>query len=163
MLSLTFLILPICALAAPSSYGTAHAPFVKRYEDAPFAPGSEHGPYELCGGTTDSPVKSTNAAKWSDCKAIQDWAAANDGSWELKRVTDPNDPNDWSVLHRSGNCALVVQNAVATRVGNQDVVNLLDSIKDDANDEGNIEEKGGISECSGDIGVSYWLRDTNGL
>lgn len=81
----------------------------------------------------------------------------------VKRVTDPNDPNDWSVLHRSGNCALVVQNAVATRVGNQDVVNLLDSIKDDANDEGNIEEKGGISECSGDIGVSYWLRDTNGL
>ncbi|KAI2623138.1 hypothetical protein GGR54DRAFT_638380 [Hypoxylon sp. NC1633] len=163
MLSLVLLVLPLCALAAPSSRPLAHTSTIKRAEDAPFAPAtSQQGPFDICSTPSYTPSSNENLAPWSDCLQIRDWARDHKGEWILSSTTNTNDDADWTALHRYGNCALFVKNGASTAVGNKDVADAIDAMHTN-NGGDDIGLKGSFDGCHGGVAVDFWLRNSVGL
>ncbi|KAI8951339.1 hypothetical protein F4801DRAFT_578552 [Xylaria longipes] len=149
----TLLTIPIAALATVS----------KRFGTIPFAPAtSEQGAFHKCSTEEYHKGNLSHTANMLDCLELGEWAKDNNGMWILDATTDANEEDDdWHILRVQGTCALVVKNNQTTSVGNQDVVDFIESVHlGDGIELGPIEELGSFCGCPGGADVSFWLRSS---
>ncbi|KAI1076060.1 hypothetical protein F5B20DRAFT_339976 [Whalleya microplaca] len=134
---------------------------IKSNENASWVPDSPGEPlFPQCGTQIHTSSHNNNIAPWMDCLGIQDWARHNAGEWELHGQNDLNNVTDWTVLTKSGNCALLVKHTLPTIIGSSDVDSLLEKIWYDSGTQmGQVEEVGQLKACHTDVDVTFWLRD----
>ncbi|KAI0833052.1 hypothetical protein F5Y06DRAFT_307382 [Hypoxylon sp. FL0890] len=82
------------------------------------------------------------------------------GEWTFDRTTDPKDENDWNTVFVKAGCALLIKNTAPTKVGNQDVADLLNGFYYNNYSGDTLEERGVFNTCSNDVVVEFWLRGT---
>ncbi|KAH9904774.1 hypothetical protein F4778DRAFT_45480 [Xylariomycetidae sp. FL2044] len=166
-----FMLLPLGGTAAipathPSTTETSspspspsHA---KRYDSVPFSPTG--GNINKCGSVSHRRINNdaeSNVAEWLNCVDITETKGTY---WLDTPTTDSNSSNgdnNWSVLGQSryGGCAILVRSGASTAVSSKDVDDLLRKIKmEDDIRLADIEEKGSLYECGGNVTVDFWLR-----
>ncbi|KAI1175491.1 hypothetical protein F4777DRAFT_578986 [Nemania sp. FL0916] len=157
------LVTPLAALAAPSAAAS------NSVVPAAFVPGdTESGPFNRCSTQTYHKNNLMHTADMMDCLAISEWAKQHHGIWILHATTTTgglvvnkrDDHEGWYALRMQDNCALLVKSNKTTTIGNQDVVDLIESIHlGDGIGLGPIEEVGVFGGCQDGVDVELWLRD----
>ncbi|KAI0883237.1 uncharacterized protein GGS22DRAFT_195436 [Annulohypoxylon maeteangense] len=168
MLSLALLLLPLFALAAPSSEGqlaTRSTPIKpnKAYTWIPTE--TETYEYIFDDGLRCNFLAADNqtTANSDDCVNLQTDIFHNNGVWQMDGITKPDDPNDWNLLGINGTCTILVQNSSPTKIANGDASFCMSmGTWQQTRDRDWIEYKFYLVNDEGTM-IDFWVRNTAGL
>ncbi|KAK8101758.1 hypothetical protein PG999_012132 [Apiospora kogelbergensis] len=145
--------LPAQALALPATFTNTAAD-----TQASWAPTIT--PSNMCKGSSYAEATGNSAALTADCQALRDAVYSNNGLWTLDAVS-----TDYTwILNTTGSCTVAIENPNlrsdgVTRIGNLDVLRILDHVLDGAGDT--VEGKGSWW-CGGDGSSStpsWWIHN----